>query len=140
MSKYDDIINYNYVMKHERMSIGKRSAEFSPFSALSGYSDLIQEKGRITEEKKDLSIDDKELLDIKLSIINKNIFNKPKITITYFIKDFKKSGGKYETITDYIKKIDFIKQLIILSNNLKIKIDDILEIESQDIDFNDIEL
>lgn len=140
MSKYDDIINYNYVMKHERMSIGKRSAEFSPFSALTGYSDLIYEKGRITEEKKDLSIDAKELLDIKLNIVNKNIINKPIVKITYFIKDNKKSGGKYETIIDSIKKIDFIKKNIILSDKKAIKIDDILEIESQDINFNDIEL
>ncbi len=140
MSKYDDIINYDYIMKHPRMSIEKRSAQFSPFSALTGYSDLINEKGRITEEKKDLSVDDKELLDIKLNIINKNILNKPNVKITYFIKDNKKSGGKYETIIDSIKKIDFIKKNIILSDKKAIKIDDILEIESQDIDFNDIEL
>lgn len=140
MSKYDDIINYDYIMKHPRMSIEKRSAQFSPFSALTGYSDLINEKGRITEEKKDLSVDDKELLDIKLNIINKNIINKPIVKITYFIKDNKKSGGKYETIIDSIKKIDFIKKNIILSDKKTIKIDDILEIESQDIDFNDIEL
>ena len=138
MSKYDDIINYNYVMKHPRMSIEKRSAEFAPFSALTGYSELIYEKGRITDKKIELSEDDMEKLDIKLQIINKNMLLKPSVTITYFIPDLKKEGGKYEIVTDTIKKIDFVKQIITLSNNLKIKISDIFEIDSQDIKFNDI--
>ena len=138
MSKYDDIIKFNYKMKHERMTIRNRSAQFSPFSALTGFEELIKEKGRITELKKDISEDSREQLDIKLNIINKEILNKPRVTITYFVKDLKKDGGKYETICDYIKKIDFTKKIIILSSNLKIKIDDILEINSQDIKFNDI--
>ena len=138
MNKYQDIINYDYQMKHPRMSIGKRSAQFSPFSALTGYAELIKEKGRITDKKIDILEDNKELLDFKLQIINSNLSNKPVISITYFIKDLKKDGGRYEMITDTIKKIDFTKQEITLSNNLKIKIIDILEIDSQDIKFNDI--
>ena len=138
MSKYDSIINLDYEMKHERMTIHNRSAQFSPFSALTGYSELIKEKGRFTENKKELEEDDKLLLDLKLNVIKQELSNKPKITITYFIKDTKKTGGKYETITDYINKIDFTKHFIVLNNNIKIKTDDILEIDSQDINFNDI--
>ena len=138
MSKYDDIIDYDYRMKHDRMTIYNRAAQFAPFSALTGYSELIKQKGTITERKIELAPDDKEILDLKLNIINKELTNKPKITVTYFVKDLKKDGGKYETITDYIKKIDFTKHFIVFSNNLKIKTEDILEIDSQDIRFNDI--
>ena len=138
MKKYTDIIDYDYQMKHQRMSIRNRSAQFSPFSALTGYEELIKEKGRITEHKIDISEDDKEVLDIKLNIINKELNNKPRVSITYFIKDLKKDGGKYEIVTDAIKKIDFAKHSITLFNNIKINIDDILEIDSQDIKFNDI--
>ena len=70
MSKYDDIIDYDYKMQHSRMSIRNRSAQFAPFSALTGYSELIKEKGRITDTKIDMDEDSKELLDIKLQIIN----------------------------------------------------------------------
>ena len=138
MLKYENIINYNYEMKHPRMSIKNRSAQFSPFSALTGYEEMIKEKGRITEYKKNISDDNKELLDIKLQIINENLLNHPNITIKYFIKDTKKNGGKYEVVNGIIKRIDLIKKVIILTNNLKIKIDDIIEIDSQDINFNDI--
>ena len=92
----------------------------------------------LTEYKKNISDDNKELLDIKLQIINENLLNHPNITIKYFIKDTKKNGGKYEVVNGIIKRIDLIKKVIILTNNLKIKIDDIIEIDSQDINFNDI--
>ena len=138
MNRYDDIINYDYKMKHNRMTIRNRSAQFSPFSALTGYEELIKEKGRITEDKIELLEDGRLELDMKLNIINQELLNKPVVTVTYFVKDRKKDGGKYETVSDYIKKIDFTKKTIILSNNLVIKIDDILEINSQDIKFNDI--
>ena len=138
MNKYSDIINYNYQMKHDRMSIRNRSAQFAPFSALTGFSDLILEKGRETIDKINLSEDVKNVLDMKLSLLNQKISSKPNVEITYFIKDTKKNGGNYNTITEIIKRIDFTKHFIVLSNNLKIKIDDILEIDSQDINFNDI--
>ena len=137
-NKYDNIINYNYVMKHKRMSMNNRAAQFAPFSALTGYSDLIKEKGRITTEKVDLLEDNQNILDLKLQIINNEISNKPRVSITYFIKDNKKTGGKYETVSDYIKRIDFTNQFIVLSNKIKINITDIVEINSQDINFNDI--
>ena len=138
MSKYSDLINYEYRLKHERMTIENRSAQFSPFSALIGYEELINEAGRETSSKVNLSMDEEDLLNMKLQIINNYLPYKPKISITYFIKDFKKNGGKYITVNDYIKKIDFTKHIIILSNNNKIKNEDILEIDSQDINFNDI--
>ena len=137
-NKYDNIINYNYVMKHKRMSMNNRAAQFAPFSALTGYSDLIKEKGRITTAKVDLLEDNQNILDLKLQIINNEISNKPRVSITYFIKDNKKAGGKYETVSDYIKRIDFTNHFIVLSNKIKINITDIVEINSQDINFNDI--
>ena len=50
--KYDDIINFPYhgVKKHSRMSLEARSAQFAPFSALTGYDDVIRE-AVITQQK-----------------------------------------------------------------------------------------
>ncbi len=46
--KYNDIINlpHHISKKHERMSIEERSAQFAPFSALTGYDEIIKETAR----------------------------------------------------------------------------------------------
>ena len=45
MSYYDDIINlpHHVSTKHPRMSMYNRSAQFSPFAALTGYEKAIEE-------------------------------------------------------------------------------------------------
>ena len=68
--KYDDILELpHYEPKHPRMSIENRSAQFAPFSALTGYEDLVEESGRFTETEKELNEDEKDILDRKLSLI-----------------------------------------------------------------------
>jgi hypothetical protein len=49
---YDDIINlpHHVSMRHPRMSMYKRAAQFSPFAALSGYEKAIDEARRKQEE------------------------------------------------------------------------------------------
>lgn len=137
MSKYDDIIDYNYVMKHKRMSIEERSNEFAPFSALVGFNDLIKERERETIFEIDISEERKEDLDLKLKIINSKINLHPEVFITYFVPDKKKTGGSYQKIANYIKKIDFYHKLIVLENSERIKIENIINIDSIDIDLND---
>ena len=46
--KYNDIINlpHHVSQKHARMSLGERSAQFAPFSALTGYDEVIKETAR----------------------------------------------------------------------------------------------
>ena len=60
MNKYESILNYDYYMKHKRMSINERSYEFAPFSALVGFTDLIKERERETISKKILTDEEKE--------------------------------------------------------------------------------
>lgn len=132
MSNYDDIINLpHYELKyHKRMSMSSRAGQFSPFAALTGYSDLVNEASRITDRKIELSEEEKVELDRKLQIIGNNIKDKPEVIITYFIPDIKKKGGKYEDIKCNIKRIDYINHLIILTNNKKIYLNDIFNIKS----------
>lgn len=128
MSKYDDIINLpHYELKfHKRMSMSERSAQFAPFAALTGYSDSVKEAGRTTSKKIILTDDEKNILDRKLnmalSLKNNNIL------IKYFVADKTKIGGRYITIKNKIKKINTNLKEIILIDNKKIKIDDIVDI------------
>ena len=127
---YEDIINlpHKEPYNHKRMTIEERSAQFAPFAALTGYKEEINEASRITDQKIELSIDQKIELDQKLQNINNSIQEKKSITFTYFIKDKNKKGGYYINVTGNIKKIDKINEEIILENRIKIPIKDIIEI------------
>ena len=128
---YNDIINlpHHVSQNHRPMPIESRAAQFAPFAALTGYSDEVKEKARLTEQKIEIDDELKEILDCKLKIISDNIKLNPEISLTYFIKDNKKIGGKYVTVTGKIKKIDMIKQYIVLIDNKKILISDIIDIK-----------
>lgn len=132
-NKYDDIINLEHHVskKYPQMSLENRSAQFAPFSALTGYAEIIKEKGRLTSVRKEMNEELKNILDLKLKIILDNIYLKPTISVTYFIADHKKSGGEYITATGNVKKVDGFKKLIILENNTKIPILDIIEINGE---------
>ena len=108
MSKYDSIMNiYEYNPKfHPRMSIYNRSAQFAPYAALTGYEDQVRETARLTDDEREITEDMKFFLDIKLKEIEKNIKDKPLITVVYFEPDKKKNGGKYIEYIGNIKKID----------------------------------
>ena len=130
--KYDDIINLeHHVSKtHKQMSIEERSAQFAPFAALTGYEDEVKETERITERMIEITEEIRSILDEKIHLIQNKIAEQPEVTITYFIADSKKQGGKYQTINGKVKKIDDYKKRIILTNNTDILIKDIIEISS----------
>ena len=113
------------------MSSYQRAAQFAPFAALTGYEELVRESSRLTDRKIELSEYERSILDEKLLLIQNNIKNRPEIIITYFIKDMKKSGGKYITITSNIKSVDLINRFIKLVSNQKILIDDIYDLKSE---------
>ena len=133
MNNYDDIINIkNYKSKKRpQMSIYNRSAQFSPFAALTGYEESIDEASRITLNKSTISHDDKKILYIKFNILNDNLNEKPLVNIIYFIDDLKKQGGKYISKEGYIKKFDYNEKLVVFDDNTKIKISNIIDIQSE---------
>ena len=64
---YADIINLpHHVSKvHPQMSMAQRAAQFSPFAALVGYEDVVEETARQTDTKREL--DETEMLLLRLS-------------------------------------------------------------------------
>ena len=130
--KYDDIINLEHHVskKHKQMSIEERSAQFAPFAALTGYEDEVKETERITERMIEITEDIRSILDEKIRLIQNKIAEQPNVTITYFVPDINKQGGKYKTINGIIKKIDNYEKKLILTSNTEIFIKDIIEISS----------
>ena len=131
-NKYDDIIRLPYPQStsRQRMSMGDRAAQFSPFAALVGYEDAVEETARLTDEKLELAEDMKAIIDAKLGVIVDKIEERPTVTITYFVPDEKKSGGKYVSVTDKVKSIDALERTITLADKGDISIENIRSIES----------
>ena len=131
MGKYDDIINLKRpISKHPKMSLYQRSAQFAPFAALTGYEGQVKETARLTDRRIELDEEMKLILDLKIQVIKEMLSDNPEVEITYFIPDTRKDGGKYETIINNVKKIDSYNEHIIMQNNLKIEIKEIININS----------
>ena len=130
MNKYDEIINIEHFnpVNHKRMSMTERSAQFSPFAALTGYSESVKETARLTKGKKILSEDMKYEIDNKLQLIDDHLKEKPEVSIIYFIKDKKKSGGDYIEYTGIIRRIDKVNGKIIFADKTIIDLKDIIDI------------
>ena len=132
MNDYSDIINLSRpVSKRPRMSLEQRSAQFAPFAALTGYEGQVKETARLTDKRIELNEELKEILDLKIQLIQEKIKEQPDVTITYFIPDEKKQGGKYKTVTNSVKKIDTYKNEIILIDGTTIAIDEIIDISNE---------
>ena len=131
--KYADIIGlpHHVSATRPRMSMIDRAAQFSPFQALTGYGAAIQETGRLTDRKIELSEDERIVLDMKQQILLDNIRERPDVSITYFIPDERKDGGSYVTVTGNVKKIDDYQRLLIMTDRAQIPLDEIVDIESE---------
>ena len=131
MENYDDIINLKRpISKHPKMSLYQRSAQFAPFAALTGYEGQVKETARLTDRRIELDEEMKLILDLKIQVIKEMLSDNPEVEITYFIPDTRKDGGKYVTIINNVKKIDSYNEHIIMQNNLKIEIKEIININS----------
>ena len=129
-TNYDDIINLTHPtsLTHKRMSIESRAAQFAPFSALTGYEDAIKETRRLTDKKIELTEEEKHNINQKILLFNQKISSNPKVTITYFVKDKTKEGGKYNIYNGLITKINMVELIITLENKIKINVNDIIDI------------
>lgn len=131
MGKYDDIINLPHHVSAVRphMPMQDRAAQFQPFRALTGYEDAVRETARLTEEKPQLTEDEKAILDVRLQKLADEIAGQPRVMLTYFQPDKKKAGGEYVTATGKLKKIDDFEGVLILAEGERIFIEDILDIQ-----------
>lgn len=131
MSKYDDIIDLpRPASKHPKLGDDSRAAQFSPFAALVGYDEQVKETARLTDRRIDIDDGLREILNNKLNYIADNIHDNPLVSITYFVEDKKKDGGKYKNKEGTIKRIDVVNQEVIFTDKFKIYMKDILSITS----------
>ena len=131
MGRYDDIINLPHHVSSTRpqMPMIDRAAQFQPFRALTGYEGAVQETARLTDERPELTEDEKSILDRKLQSLADRISSKPQITVTWFRPDQKKTGGAYVRSGGQLKKVDDFEGVLIFLTGERIVIEDILDIQ-----------
>ncbi len=130
--KYNDIINlpHHTSPTRTRMPARDRAAQFAPFAALTGYGDMVEEASRLTDSESELGEYDTELLDRKLRLLKENEASRPYISLTYFIPDERKSGGRYETLHSHLLRIDENTSTLILADGKRIAFNKISALSS----------
>lgn len=117
---YADIIDrpHHRSRTYAPMSMGDRAAQFSAYDALAGYFDMIAEEERWTDEEIEWDESALAALDKKYARIADRIEEglHPQIRFTVFVPDERKSGGRYEQVTDRVYQIDAIHRKVILES------------------------
>ena len=131
MHRYDDIIHLPHHQSGTRphMSLHDRAAQFSPFAALTGYDAAVEEAARLTEQKLELSEEEKAAIGAKLTEIKEHIKERPEVTVTYFVPDERKAGGTYVTVTGTARRIDDFERVVIMQDQSRIRIEDIIDLQ-----------
>lgn len=128
--RYDDLLDLPHPVsqKHPRMSAHDRAAQFSPFAALTGHNAAMEETARLTDRKLEPNEIQLQELNANLQTVQARIREKPAVQITYFVPDARKSGGEYLTVRERVRRIDESAQTLILADETRIPLDDILSL------------
>ena len=128
--KYDDILHlpHHVSQKHPQMSMQERAAQFSPFAALTGYGDAIQETARLTDAWIEVDEGEKEEAGRRLHRAEEEQLP---VCITYYVPDERKAGGAYVTVAGTVKKLDEYTGTVKMAGGEAIPIHQIYAVEGE---------
>ncbi|MBR5410019.1 MAG: hypothetical protein IK104_05045 [Clostridia bacterium] len=131
--KYADIMHVGYTPsgRHARMGRVDRAAQFSPFAALTGFEEQIDESARLTDERVLPSTEVCDALNDALKTLEGRILSQPLVRLTYFKADEKKDGGRYIEKCGRLKKIDPLAGAVTFTDGDTVPMEDIRAIETQ---------
>ena len=139
MRSYDDIIHLPHHVsgKHPRMSMHDRAAQFAPFSALTGFEEVIAEAARLTAQPVELSEDAGKELDERLALLAART-DAPgalaSVELTWFEPDGIKLGGEYLTRLVSVRRVDRTYRLLELEDRSLIELEQILELRGRAVE------
>ena len=108
---------------HPRMSISDRAAQFSPFAALTGYGDAVEETARYVEAR---PIPDEEQIHAVDAVL-RTLRPGDTVTVCHFVPDRRKPGGAFTVRTDAVTGVDVFGRTLRL-RGFRIAFDDIFSI------------
>lgn len=135
---YEDILYLSRpASRRAKMSMTDRGAQFSPFAALTGYDAVIRESARLTTEAGQLEADEIAALDGKLRRLREDPEKWGEVTFRIFRPDLKKSGGSYVSVTGRVRRIDPVRQTVLLESGEEFCIDAIYAIDGVEEDYGE---
>ena len=125
---YDDIIHlpHHVSPNHPQMPMLDRAAQFAPFAALTGYEAAVEEKARLTAERRELSSQEAEELNRRLAALISLLPDRPEATVEYFVPDDRKAGGAYVTVSGRVRHISVPEKTLVMEDGTVIPLDDIV--------------
>ena len=111
------------------MSMHDRAAQFSPFAALVGYDDAVAETARLNDSRAELTEDEMFELNANLNRLLYSLDEQPEISVTYFVPDEKKSGGKYVEKQGVVRIFDSYSQELVFTDGVRIAVADMAKLD-----------
>ena len=132
MKGYDDLIALPHPKSDWRlpMPMRNRAAQFAPFAALTGYDEAVQEAGRRTEGRIELSEDEAEKLNRRLCWLRDHVKDAPKVTVSWFVPDAVKDGGAYRTVTDHVTAWKAHRRVLVLKSGIAVPVEEITDVSA----------
>ena len=128
---YDDIKHLTrpqYDDMHP-MSMHDRAAQFSPFAALVGYDDAVAETARLTDSRAVLTEDEMSELNANLNRLLDSLDEQRSVSVTYFVPDEKKSGGKYVEKLGVVRIYDSYVGEFVFTDGVRIAVADMAKLD-----------
>ena len=135
----------DFSLKHPRMQMSQRAKIFSPFAALKGFEEAIDEKIRVYVEKRELNDEEQAALETALARLRELAANlrtakENQVTarVTWFIPCADENheaygrGGSYESYTGTVWKVDPILTKSLLIGDRTIEFSELAEIVIQE--------
>ncbi len=128
--RYDDIKDKTRPLYPDLppMPIHDRAAQFSPFAALVGYEDAVEETERLTDSRREMLEDEIAELNRQLGELQSRLRERPEIRVTYFIPDKKKDGGRYASKIGNARTIDQYSNAIVFTDGESIPVKDMYSV------------
>ena len=78
--------------------------------------DMVKEEARLTQARRELSEEEQAELDRTLMLLRQETARgrTPLVRIRYFVPDERKAGGREETVSVRVKRVDLTRRLLIL--------------------------
>ncbi len=134
LERYNEIMNISRPQYADlpQMSASDRAAQFSPFAALVGYDEAVNETARLVENRIELTEDEVNALNDSLGSVLDLLSNElAEVTVTYFVPDARKQGGMYVSKTGMVRIYDGESNALVFTDGTKIAVADMYSISLQ---------
>ena len=131
--RYDDMLDlpHHVSPNRRRMTQAERAAQFAPFAALTGFGESITRAARQVERQIERGEAEKAELDRKLRVLRDRLAERPVLSVTYFVPDPRKAGGRYDVYAGAARRIVPETYSLEFEGGRVIDIDDIIDIEGE---------